>query len=120
MSFFFALCLTRNKKEVIFIIPHHPWGRDGDNIMTEERIKALQNLKTARGQIDGIIKMLGDERYCIDISNQILASQALLKKANLHILTGHLNSCVRTAMESGIGNEEKIQEIELLMTKIMK
>lgn len=87
--------------------------------MTKEREQALQNLKTAKGQIEGIIHMIEEERYCIDISNQILASNALLKKANLHILTGHLNSCVKRAM-SGKESEEKIQEIEMLLAKIMK
>ena len=46
--------------------------------MTPEREKALKNLKTAKGQLEGIIKMIEEERYCIDISNQILASTALL------------------------------------------
>lgn len=87
--------------------------------MTKEREQALQNLKTAKGQIEGIIHMIEEERYCIDISNQILASNALLKKANLYILTGHLNSCVKHAM-SGKESEEKIQEIEMLLAKIMK
>ena len=41
--------------------------------MSDERKKALQNLKTARGQIDGIIRMIEEGRYCIDISNQILS-----------------------------------------------
>ena len=40
--------------------------------MNEERCQALRLLKTARGQLDGIIKMIEEERYCIDISNQIL------------------------------------------------
>lgn len=87
--------------------------------MTKERDLALQNLKTARGQIDGIIHMIEDDRYCIDISNQILASSALLKKANLHILTGHLNSCVKNALD-GEDSDEKIKEIETLLAKIMK
>lgn len=87
--------------------------------MTKERDLALQNLKTARGQIDGIIHMIEDDRYCIDISNQILASSALLKKANLHILTGHLNSCVKNAL-AGKDSDEKIKEIETLLAKIMK
>ena len=46
-----------------------PWG--GGIKMNDERKKALQSLKTARGQIEGIIKMIEDDRYCIDISNQI-------------------------------------------------
>ena len=49
--------------------------------MTEERKNALKNLKTCKGQIEGIIKMIEDERYCIDISNQIMASISILKKA---------------------------------------
>ncbi len=48
--------------------------------MNEERKKALISLKTSKGQIEGIIKMIEDGRYCVDISNQIIASQALLKK----------------------------------------
>ena len=87
--------------------------------MTPEREKALKNLKTAKGQLEGIIKMIEEERYCIDISNQILASTALLKKANLHILSGHLHSCVKQAMQQG-DSEEKLMEIEDVLGKLMK
>lgn len=88
--------------------------------MSEERKKALQNLKTVRGQIDGIIKMIEDERYCMDIANQILASIALLKKANGHILTGHLNSCVKHAVDKPEEFDEKLQEIEEILKKMMR
>lgn len=87
--------------------------------MTPEREKALKNLKTAKGQLEGIIKMIEEERYCIDISNQILASIALLKKANLHILSGHLHSCVKQAMQQG-DSQEKLKEIEDVLGKLMK
>ena len=50
--------------------------------MNQEKVKALQALKTSKGQIEGIIKMIEEGRYCIDISNQIIAAQSLLKKAN--------------------------------------
>ncbi len=46
----------------------------------KEDADVVNNLKTARGQIDGILKMIDDERYCIDISKQIFAVQSLLKK----------------------------------------
>ena len=36
--------------------------------MNEERKKSLQTLKTAKGQIEGIMKMIEDDRYCMDIS----------------------------------------------------
>ena len=48
--------------------------------MSEEREMALRLLKTAGGQIEGIIKMIEDNRYCVDNSNMLMACTALLKK----------------------------------------
>ena len=78
--------------------------------MNQEKVKALQALKTSKGQIEGIIKMIEEGRYCVDISNQIIAAQSLLKKANLLILKQHLSHCVKDAVLSDNG-EEKIDEI---------
>ena len=55
-------------------------------MMNDEKKKAMNLLKTARGQIDGIVRMIEDDRYCVDISTQILSAIALLKKANINIL----------------------------------
>ncbi|WP_368487519.1 metal-sensing transcriptional repressor [Clostridium sp. BJN0013] len=86
--------------------------------MNEEKNKALVSLKTAKGQIEGIIKMLEDGRYCVDISNQIIAAQGLLKKANLLILKQHMNHCVVEAFEHNRGSE-KIDEIIEFLSKII-
>lgn len=86
--------------------------------MNDERKKSLQSLKTAKGQIEGIIKMIEDDRYCIDISNQIFAAQSLLKKANLIILENHLSHCVKDACINGQG-DEKIDEIMKILDKII-
>jgi len=86
--------------------------------MNEEKKQAVQALKTSKGQIEGIIKMIDDGRYCIDISNQIIAAQSLLKKANMLILKQHLNHCVREAFLNDEG-EEKIDEIMKVLTKLM-
>ena len=87
--------------------------------MNQEKKKAMQSLKTAKGQIEGIIKMIEDERYCVDISNQILAAQSLLKRANLLILEQHLSHCVKTACESRDHADEKIEEIIHILEKVM-
>lgn len=87
--------------------------------MSSEREKALQKLKTAKGQLEGIIRMIEEDRYCIDISNQIMASTALLKKANLHILNGHMQSCVKTAIEQQAA-DEKMKEIEDILAILLK
>lgn len=86
--------------------------------MNQEKIKAMQSLKTSRGQIEGIIKMIEEGRYCVDVSNQIIAAQSLLKKANLLILKQHLSHCVKDAVLSD-NCEEKIDEIIDLLSKIM-
>ena len=86
--------------------------------LNKEKKQALQALKTSKGQIEGIIKMLEEERYCVDISNQIIAAQALLKKANLLILRQHLTHCVKDAFSHGSG-EEKIDEIMKILGKVM-
>ncbi len=73
-------------------------------------------LQTAKGQIEGILKMVEEDRYCIDVSTQILAAEAVLRKANQTVLRAHLDSCVLdTLSEEG---QKKINEIIVLMTKL--
>lgn len=86
--------------------------------MNNDKKSAIQGLRTCKGQIDGIIKMINDERYCIDISNQIIAAQGLLKRANKLILKQHLNNCVKEAFLNNKG-EEKVEEIMRTLDKIM-
>ncbi|WP_027623101.1 metal-sensing transcriptional repressor [Clostridium lundense] len=86
--------------------------------MNEEKKKALQLLKTSKGQIEGIIKMIEDGRYCIDISNQIISAQALLKKSNMLILKQHLNHCVKDAFLHDSG-EEKVDEVMSVLQKLI-
>jgi DNA-binding FrmR family transcriptional regulator len=76
-------------------------------------------LKTARGQIDGILRMVEEDRYCIDVSNQILATQNVLKRANREILRAHMGACVKRALEEG-GAEEKIEELLDVLDKMTK
>lgn len=86
--------------------------------MNNEQKEALQTLKISKGQIEATIKMIEDERYCVDVSNQIIAAQSLLKKANLLILKQHMNHCVIEAFEHDKGSE-KIDEIIGLLSKII-
>lgn len=87
--------------------------------MNSSKKKALTLLKTARGQIDATIKMIEEERYCIDISNQILASKGLLEKANLQMLEQHLKNCLKNDILEGNG-DEKIEEILSVLSKYLK
>ena len=89
--------------------------------MNDAKKKAANTLKTARGQIDGIIKMIEDERYCVDVSTQILSAIGLLKKANIDVLNDHLRHCVSSAiLQSEEQGEEKIEEIINIIDKYIK
>jgi len=87
--------------------------------MNSKQKKALNLLKTGKGQLANTIAMLEDGRYCVDISTQILAVQGLLKKANLLILKQHMSHCVTEAFESGQG-DEKIDEVISLLDRLTK
>jgi DNA-binding FrmR family transcriptional regulator len=86
---------------------------------SRESHRSLDLLKTVRGQVDGIIRMVEEDRYCIDVSKQVLAAIALLKKANLVILKQHMNTCVKDAIHSDKG-AEKIDEITLILEKYLE
>ena len=87
--------------------------------MKADKEQVMRLLKTARGQIDGIINMVEEDRYCIDISNQLMATQSILSKANAAVLQAHMGCCVREAVESG-NAEEKLEEISRLLQKLLK
>lgn len=82
--------------------------------------KVSNLLKTAKGQIDGILKMIEDDRYCIDVATQIMSTQAILKKVNSIILKGHMEHCVNDAFSNGNKKQqqEKIDEIIKLIERI--
>ena len=87
--------------------------------MMADQKTVLRLLKTARGQMDGIIKMVEEDRYCIDISTQVMAAEAMLNRANKEILTAHLKHCVNTA-QTQEEREKKIDELVDMLGKILK
>lgn len=60
--------------------------------------------KRIAGQIGGIQKMIAEERYCIDILNQISAVRSALDALGIELLNNHLKSCV---LGHGTGSEHK-------------
>ena len=79
----------------------------------------LRMLKTARGQMDGILKMVEENRYCIDISQQLMATEAILNRANKEILAAHLKHCVQEAA-SPEERSAKIDEFVQTLGRILK
>ena len=69
-----------------------------------ENDNTLRRLKTVEGHLRGVIRMVEEDAYCIDVIRQIQAVEAALNKISAQILEGHLNSCVTTAIK---GNDPK-------------
>ncbi len=88
--------------------------------MKADHEKVSRLLKTARGQLDGVLRMIDEDQYCIDIANQILAAEAILRKANREVVRAHMESCVVQAMESGDeqAKQQKLDEILRLLEKM--
>jgi len=80
------------------------------NSATDE---VLKRLKSAEGHLRGVIRMVEEDVYCIDVIRQIQAVQAALNKINATILEEHLNSCVITAIrgENPSDRERVMREI---------
>ncbi len=60
--------------------------------------KALVSFKKANSLLAKIIKMMDEDKYCIDIMQQSLAVSGLLKSANQMLLENHLGTCFKSAM----------------------
>lgn len=90
--------------------------------MKADRELTLKKLKTVRGQIEGLIKMVEDDRYCIDISNQLMASIGILKNINKDVLDAHLKHCVTEAFNSSdqLDKKQKINEIINIIDKLAR
>ena len=89
--------------------------------MVADRDKVTRMLKTARGQLDGLLRMVDEDRYCLDISNQLMAAEAILRKVNRDVIQAHLESCVKSALISGDASghgQDKIGEIMMLVDKL--
>ena len=82
--------------------------------MKEKKDDITHKLKIARGQIDGILQMIEEDRYCVDISTQLQSVQALLKSVNQQILQAHIRNCVREALQTDAENPKLEEALKLL------
>lgn len=79
----------------------------------------LPRLKRIAGQVEGVARMIGDDRHCPEILAQIRAARAALRTVEASILQRHLQSCVRDAMTAGdvAAVDEKLAELTALFKK---
>jgi DNA-binding FrmR family transcriptional regulator len=76
----------------------------------------LSRLSRIEGQVRGLSKMVEDDRYCIDVVNQVQAVIAALKKVESEILRDHIAHCVEHAIRSGDKKAQREKVSELVET----
>jgi len=74
---------------------------------TPTKDQLLKRLRRIEGQVRGIQKMVEEDRYCIDVLQQMSAAQAALDKVALGLLDDHVNHC----MAAGAADEARMREM---------
>jgi CsoR family transcriptional regulator, copper-sensing transcriptional repressor len=82
--------------------------------MPQHDPKLIQRLSRIQGQVGGIVRMIEDDRYCIDILTQIQAIKAALRKVEDELLKSHSDHCVAAAIKSGDVKEARTKFTELV------
>ena len=79
-------------------------------------------MRRIEGQARGIAKMMEDDRYCIDILNQMAAIEAALRSAKAKVLSIHAGHCIEEAVQSGDARDqrEKFNELIDLFGKVRR
>jgi DNA-binding FrmR family transcriptional regulator len=84
----------------------------------ENRDQLLKRVNRLEGQVRGIGRMIEEDRYCIDIVNQISAIQAAARELSLQLLEGHVRHCVADAVRTD-NAEPKVRELIDTLGKAM-
>lgn len=90
--------------------------------MKLEKEATIRRLNRIEGQVRGITRMIDEERYCIEILQQMQAIRSALAKVEDAILKDHAATCIEAAIASGneIEQRTKFSELVDLMGKVRK
>jgi DNA-binding FrmR family transcriptional regulator len=80
----------------------------------QAKATSLKRLKRIEGQVRGVARMVGEDRYCIDIVTQIGAVRAALRKVEEEVLRDHVGHCVEGAIASGNKGQQRRKIAELM------
>lgn len=95
--------------------------RMASGIEPAARAANIRQLRRAMGQVDGIARMIEQDRYCADIIVQITAARASLQVVAKSLLESHLKACHKAAMKNGgAGVDQMYQELVDLVGKMAK
>src|SRR3546814_15166428 len=83
------------------------WQTEARSVSATDGSRIVNRLRRIEGQVRGVAQMIEDDRYCIDVLNQVQALKAALGRAESEILKRHAACCVAEATASGDADEQK-------------
>jgi DNA-binding FrmR family transcriptional regulator len=92
---------------------------DGTHGYSATKEQLQKRLRRIEGQVRGVEKMVGEDRYCIDVVTQISAIQAALDKVALGLLDDHARHCVVEGHAEG-SSEELTDELMGAVGRLMR
>lgn len=91
-----------------------------NNKNTTNHKNEIPRLNRAIGQLEGIKKMIEEQRYCPDILIQLKAVRSAIKSVEKNILASHLEHCVAESFGNSEDAKKKIMEIKSLLDKMQE
>lgn len=89
-------------------------------ITNKEKTDLEKRSRRIIGQIEGVSRMISDQKYCIDIVNQIHAARRALDKLGLIIIENHVKTCVKNKLTSKNGSKNIIEELTQTLDQFLR
>ncbi|WP_343203427.1 metal-sensitive transcriptional regulator, partial [Hoeflea sp.] len=95
---------------------------ESSGTMKDRKQAALQRLARLEGQVRGVIRMVAEDRNCVDILNQTLAIRSALAQVEVLILQDHADDCVDAAIASSDpeAQRQKFRELVGIFEKVCR
>ena len=88
-------------------------------VVQPDKEALIKRLNRIEGQVRGVNKMISEDRYCVDILNQVSALQSALDAVAMLLLENHTHGCMQGAIKSGKG-DEAIDELMAVVRKFAR
>ena len=88
-------------------------------VVQPDKEALIRRLNRIEGQVRGVNKMILEDRYCVDILNQVSALQSALDAVAMLLLENHTHGCMQGAIKSGKG-DEAIDELMAVVRKFAR
>ena len=93
-------------------------SRKAAGVDPEVKSRNIKRLRRIEGQVRGLQKMVGEDRYCADILTQISSVQEALRGVGRELMRNHLRHCATGAIRSGGAEADRMYDelVELMYT----